>query len=62
MMAYDYVGVCFRIELVAKGSPGSLKLIESATILPGVKIVIANPYTLQQCPDLKLGEVAFLVF
>eukprot|EP00794_Sanderia_malayensis_P017721 gene17721-19492_t len=46
-----------RIVQVERGSPNSLCLVESGRILPGVKVVIANPETKGQCGDSSLGEV-----
>jgi hypothetical protein len=46
-----------RVALVEKGSPNSMCLMESGKLLPGVKVVIANPETKGQCADSHLGEV-----
>ena len=46
-----------RVTLVGKGAPHSLSLMESGKIMPGVKIVIANPETRGQCADSHLGEI-----
>ena len=46
-----------RVTLVERGSPHSLCLIESGKLLPGVKVVIANPETKGHCGDSNLGEV-----
>ncbi|XP_071112193.1 disco-interacting protein 2 homolog C-like isoform X5 [Haliotis cracherodii] len=46
-----------RVTLVEKGSPHSLCLMESGKLLPGVKVVIANPETKGQCADSHLGEI-----
>ncbi|XP_077861630.1 disco-interacting protein 2 homolog C-like, partial [Saccoglossus kowalevskii] len=46
-----------RVTLVEKGSPRSICLMESGKILPGVRVVIANPDTKGQCGDSHLGEV-----
>lgn len=46
-----------RVTLVEKGSPHSLCLRESGKLLPGVKVVIANPETKGQCADSHLGEI-----
>ena len=46
-----------RVTLVEKGSPHSLCVMESGKLLPGVKVVIANPETRGQCADSHLGEV-----
>lgn len=47
-----------RVTLVERGSPHSLCLIESGKLLPGVKVVIANPETRGHCGDCNLGEVS----
>lgn len=46
-----------RVTLVERGAPHSLCLIESGKLLPGVKVVIANPETGGHCGDSNLGEV-----
>ncbi|KAL5005649.1 hypothetical protein ScPMuIL_016807 [Solemya velum] len=46
-----------RVTLVEKGSPHSLCITESGKLLPGVKVVIANPDTKGQCADSHLGEI-----
>ena len=46
-----------RVTLVEKGSPLSLCVMESGKLLPGVKVVIANPETRGLCADSHLGEV-----
>ncbi|CAF1064496.1 unnamed protein product, partial [Didymodactylos carnosus] len=46
-----------RVTLVEKGSPHSLCLLESGKLLPGVKVVIANPESKGQCADAHLGEL-----
>lgn len=46
-----------RVSLVERGSPHSLCLLESGKLLPGVKVIIANPDTKGQCGDSHLGEV-----
>lgn len=46
-----------RVTLVEKGAPHSIALMESGKLLPGVKVVIANPETKGQCADSHLGEV-----
>ncbi|CAF0872512.1 unnamed protein product [Brachionus calyciflorus] len=46
-----------RVTIVEKGSPHSLCLLESGKLLPGVKVVIANPETKGQCADSHLGEI-----
>lgn len=42
-----------RVTLVEKGAPHSIALMESGKLLPGVKVVIANPKTLGQCAGGK---------
>uniref|UniRef100_A0AAF5D690 DMAP1-binding domain-containing protein n=1 Tax=Strongyloides stercoralis TaxID=6248 RepID=A0AAF5D690_STRER len=46
-----------RVSLVEKGSPHSIPLMESGKLLPGIKVVIANPETKGQCADSHLGEI-----
>lgn len=46
-----------RVTLVEKGAPHSLCLIESGKLLPGVKVIIANPETKGHCGDSNLGEI-----
>ncbi|XP_055959348.1 disco-interacting protein 2 homolog A [Patella vulgata] len=46
-----------RVTLVEKGSPNSMCVMESGKLLPGVKVVIANPETKGQCADSHLGEI-----
>lgn len=46
-----------RVTLVERGAPHSLCLIESGKLLPGVKVIIANPDTKGQCGDSHLGEI-----
>ncbi|KFD54266.1 hypothetical protein M514_04808 [Trichuris suis] len=46
-----------RVTLVEKGSPQSLAVMESGKLLPGVKVVIANPDTRGQLADSHLGEI-----
>ncbi|EDO28946.1 predicted protein, partial [Nematostella vectensis] len=46
-----------RVTIVERGSPNSLCLLESGKILPGVKVVIANPETRGMCADSHLGEI-----
>ncbi|XP_031349030.1 disco-interacting protein 2 isoform X5 [Photinus pyralis] len=46
-----------RVTLVERGSPHSLCLIESGKLLPGVKVLIANPESKGQCGDSHLGEI-----
>jgi len=50
-----------RVTLVERGAPHSLPLIESGKLLPGVKVVIANPETKGHCGDSNLGEVCFFI-
>lgn len=50
-----------RVTLVERGSPHSLCLVESGKLLPGVKVVIANPETRGHCGDSNLGEVCYLL-
>lgn len=47
-----------RIALVEKGAPHSLCLVESGKLLPGTRVVIANPETKGHCGDSNLGEVS----
>uniref|UniRef100_A0A8C9F177 Disco interacting protein 2 homolog C n=1 Tax=Pavo cristatus TaxID=9049 RepID=A0A8C9F177_PAVCR len=47
-----------RVRLVERGSPHSLPLMESGKILPGVRIIIANPETKGPLGDSHLGEVS----
>jgi len=47
-----------RVSLVERGSPHSLCVMESGKLLPGVKVIIANPETKGQCGDSHLGEVS----
>lgn len=49
-----------RVTLVERGAPHSLCLVESGKLLPGVKVVIANPDTRGHCGDTNLGEVSIL--
>ncbi|KAG9330994.1 hypothetical protein JZ751_021291, partial [Albula glossodonta] len=44
------------VRLVERGSPHSLPLMESGKILPGVRIIIANPETKGPLGDSHLGE------
>uniref|UniRef100_A0A915E6R1 AMP-dependent synthetase/ligase domain-containing protein n=1 Tax=Ditylenchus dipsaci TaxID=166011 RepID=A0A915E6R1_9BILA len=44
-----------RVTLVEKGAPHSIPLMESGKLLPGVKVVIANPETRGQCADSHLA-------
>lgn len=46
-----------RVALVERGAPNSLCLIESGKLLPGVKVIIANPDTKGHCSDSHLGEI-----
>ncbi|XP_028833612.1 disco-interacting protein 2 homolog C-like isoform X2 [Denticeps clupeoides] len=46
-----------RVRLVERGSPHSLSLMESGKILPGVRIIIANPETKGPVGDSHLGEI-----
>ncbi|TNN03110.1 hypothetical protein fugu_000139 [Takifugu bimaculatus] len=46
-----------KVRLVERGSPHSLPLMESGKILPGVKVIIANPETKGPLGDSHLGEV-----
>lgn len=46
-----------RVSLVERGAPHSLCLLESGKLLPGVKLIIANPETKGQCGDSHLGEI-----
>ncbi|XP_026314768.1 disco-interacting protein 2 isoform X7 [Hyposmocoma kahamanoa] len=46
-----------RVSLVERGSPHSLCLMESGKLLPGVKVITANPETKGQCGDSHLGEI-----
>jgi len=46
-----------RVTLVERGAPHSLCLVESGKLLPGVKVVIANPETRGHCGDSNLGEI-----
>jgi len=45
------------VALVERGAPNSLCLVESGKLLPGVKVIIANPDTKGQCGDSHLGEI-----
>lgn len=40
-----------------RGAPNSLCIVESGKLLPGVKVIIANPDTKGQCGDSHLGEI-----
>ncbi|XP_035702936.1 disco-interacting protein 2 isoform X5 [Folsomia candida] len=46
-----------RVTLVERGAPHSLCLMESGKLLPGTKVIIANPDTKGQCGDSHLGEI-----
>ncbi|KAJ8336600.1 hypothetical protein SKAU_G00378200 [Synaphobranchus kaupii] len=46
-----------RVRLVERGSPHSLPVMESGKILPGVRIIIANPETKGPLGDSHLGEI-----
>ncbi|GAB6019998.1 beta transducin [Chamberlinius hualienensis] len=46
-----------RVTLVERGSPHSLCLTESGKLLPGVRVIIANPDTKGHCGDSHLGEI-----
>ncbi|RWS16896.1 hypothetical protein B4U79_00187 [Dinothrombium tinctorium] len=46
-----------RVTLVERGAPHSLCLMESGKLLPGVKVIIANPETKGHCGDTNLGEI-----
>lgn len=46
-----------RVALVERGAPNSLCLVESGKLLPGVKVIIANPDTKGQCGESHLGEI-----
>ncbi|KAI1286480.1 Disco-interacting protein 2 [Halotydeus destructor] len=46
-----------RVTLVERGAPHSLCVTESGKLLPGVKVVIANPDTKGHCGDSNLGEI-----
>uniref|UniRef100_A0A8C7S842 DMAP1-binding domain-containing protein n=1 Tax=Oncorhynchus mykiss TaxID=8022 RepID=A0A8C7S842_ONCMY len=46
-----------RVRLVERGAPQSLSLMESGTILPGVKVIIVNPETRGPLGDSHLGEI-----
>lgn len=46
-----------RVALVERGAPASLCLVESGKLLPGVKVIIANPDTKGQCGESHLGEI-----
>jgi hypothetical protein len=46
-----------RVALVERGAPASLCFVESGKLLPGVKVIIANPDTKGQCGESHLGEI-----
>ncbi|CAG7718035.1 unnamed protein product [Allacma fusca] len=46
-----------RVTLVERGAPHSLCVMESGKLLPGTKVIIANPETKGQCGDSHLGEI-----
>ncbi|XP_055529912.1 disco-interacting protein 2 isoform X10 [Wyeomyia smithii] len=46
-----------RVALVERGAPNSLCLVESGKLLPGVRVIIANPDSKGQCGDSHLGEI-----
>ena len=46
-----------RVALVERGAPNSLCLVESGKLLPGVKVIIANPESKGQCGESHLGEI-----
>ncbi|XP_072297869.1 disco-interacting protein 2 homolog C isoform X2 [Eucyclogobius newberryi] len=46
-----------RVRMVERGSPHSLPLMESGKILPGVRIIIANPKTKGPMGESHLGEI-----
>lgn len=50
------------MTLVEKGSPHSTCLQESGKILPGVRVVIANPESQGMLGDSHLGEVKTVGF
>jgi len=47
-----------RVTIVEKGAPHSLCLMQSGKLLPGTRVVIANPETKGHCGDSNLGEVS----
>ena len=47
-----------RVTLVERGAPHSICLTESGKLLPGIKVIIANPETKGHCGDSNLGEVS----
>ncbi|XP_078728127.1 disco-interacting protein 2 homolog C-like isoform X9 [Lampetra fluviatilis] len=46
-----------RVRMVEKGSPLSLPLMASGKIMPGVKVIVANPETRGPLGDSHLGEI-----
>lgn len=46
-----------RVTLVERGAPHSICLTESGKLLPGIKVIIANPETKGHCGDSNLGEI-----
>ncbi|KAJ3586961.1 hypothetical protein NHX12_013352 [Muraenolepis orangiensis] len=46
-----------RVRLVERGAPQSLPLMESGTILPGVRVIIVNHETRGPLGDSHLGEI-----
>ncbi|KAI4824475.1 hypothetical protein KUCAC02_012984 [Chaenocephalus aceratus] len=46
-----------RVRLVERGAPQSLPLMESGTMLPGVRVIIVNPETRGPLGDSHLGEI-----
>ena len=51
-----------RVTLVERGCPHSLCVMESGKLLPGGKVIIANPETKGQCGDSHLGEVRLMTY
>lgn len=47
-----------RVTLVERGAPHSICLMESGKLLPGTRVIIANPDTKGHCGDSNLGEVS----
>uniref|UniRef100_A0A671TBW0 Disco-interacting protein 2 homolog B-A-like n=1 Tax=Sinocyclocheilus anshuiensis TaxID=1608454 RepID=A0A671TBW0_9TELE len=45
------------LRLVERGAPQSLPLMESGTILPGMRVIIVNPETRGPLGDSHLGEI-----
>lgn len=46
-----------RVTIVEKGAPHSLCLMQSGKLLPGTRVVIANPETKGHCGESNLGEI-----